>query len=304
MPRQATVTVVIPVFNLAGIIPRTIRSVRRQTRQPDEVIVVDDGSTDGTVLAAEGCRTPGFPLRVLRRGHQGPGAARNAGMAEARGDWTAFLDGDDVWARRKLQSLHDAIAGEPAADLIAHDEFEVAIDSTRTRKDLHLLHNPDESAHLQLFKGCFLSTSTVAVKTALLREAGGFDSSLPSAQDYDLWLRLARSVRIKFIPEALSYYILRPGAVSDDLDSRRACLLRILRSNIPVIQSSVGADEASFLARRFEAALEYNHVRGLLARGRWSAAAGSFPRTFIQLVRTAALGLRHAARRSYGAFPR
>src|SRR5437773_3781756 len=100
MLMNVTVSVVIPTYNYARYLPEAIDSALAQTHAPLEVIVVDDGSTDDTprVLAVYGDR-----IRVIRQANRGPGAARNTGIAAARGEYVGFLDADDVWLPRKLE---------------------------------------------------------------------------------------------------------------------------------------------------------------------------------------------------------
>ena len=105
---SATVSVVIPTYNRAGLLPRAIRSVRDQTRAPDEVVVVDDGSTDSTCGIIE----EEFPgVRLLSQEHRGVSAARNLGIMTTSGAWVAFLDSDDEWLPQKLERQLAALEG-------------------------------------------------------------------------------------------------------------------------------------------------------------------------------------------------
>ena len=112
------ISVVIPCYNRAGLIARAVASAVAQSHLPHEVIVVDDGSTDGSAGVAAGL--PG-PVRVLRQANAGAAAARNAGIATATGDWVAFLDSDDEWHSDKLRLQLDAAARFPDAQLVFCD---------------------------------------------------------------------------------------------------------------------------------------------------------------------------------------
>ncbi|MEM9365517.1 MAG: glycosyltransferase family 2 protein [Planctomycetota bacterium] len=101
-----TVSVVIPCYNGSPFLPATLDSVLAQTHSPMEVIVVDDGSTDDSAAIAA---SYGNPVRVIRQKNQGESVARNLGMDQARGDWVAFLDADDLWNPRKLQAQVDLV---------------------------------------------------------------------------------------------------------------------------------------------------------------------------------------------------
>ncbi|HZR83431.1 MAG TPA: glycosyltransferase family A protein [Candidatus Binatia bacterium] len=113
---RARVSVVLPVFNRAAYVGEAIESVLAQTLPPDELIVVDDGSTDDSVAIAEAFSRPS--LRVLRQENAGIGAARNRGLAAATGDLIAFIDSDDVWERDKLELEARAMSAREEVDLV------------------------------------------------------------------------------------------------------------------------------------------------------------------------------------------
>jgi len=109
------ISVIVPVYNGAQLIASALQSVMRQSLLPDEVIVVDDGSTDGSVdIAAKF----GAPVKILRRSHQGGAAALNTGLAEAKGDLLAFLDADDLWSHDKLARQSAAIAADISLEAV------------------------------------------------------------------------------------------------------------------------------------------------------------------------------------------
>lgn len=109
------VSVIIPAYNSAGVLPEALDSVLAQSRPADEIIVVDDGSTDHTRAV---CLGYGQRIRYLRQGNQRASVARNTGIAAARGNWLAFLDADDRWAPEKLERQLDALSRNPEADFI------------------------------------------------------------------------------------------------------------------------------------------------------------------------------------------
>jgi glycosyltransferase involved in cell wall biosynthesis len=113
--RHTGISVVIPAYNCARYLPAAIDSALRQSLPPVDVIVVDDGSTDGTGHAAAGF---GTQVACLRQENQGPGAAKNAGIAVASGDLLAFLDGDDLWTAGKLAAQAAALAARPDLDMV------------------------------------------------------------------------------------------------------------------------------------------------------------------------------------------
>ena len=132
---QPTVTVVIPTYNRKGLLPRALTSVARQTRPPDEVIVVDDGSTDDT----EGLVRREFPdVRYLQQENRGVAAARNRGIREAKGEWLAFLDSDDEWLPQKLTRQLDELREQPEFLLCPHERD---LDTSRQASE------PDEKTY-------------------------------------------------------------------------------------------------------------------------------------------------------------
>lgn len=236
------ISVVVPAYNLERCIAATLHSVLVQVAPPLEIIVVDDGSTDATsdrvagVMASDDRRL----LRVIRVPHGGPGAARNHGVADVRGDWVAFLDGDDAWVPEKLACVQNAIHESPDATVVAHDYDAQGADGSRRTVHCHRRYIPDEALLPQLYRRSFLATSCVTVRTSALRATDGFDEQLASAQDYDLWLTLARRARLVFIPTPLTVYAERPGSISSNRLARYRCMLEIAHRHAPELVPFVG----------------------------------------------------------------
>lgn len=116
---HARISVIIPAFNRGHTLPRALDSVRAQTRAADEILIVDDGSTDNTaeVLTA-------FPrVHCIRQENRGVSAARNTGIRAATGDWLAFLDSDDEWRPRKLELQVHALSSSPESRIVHCDEI-------------------------------------------------------------------------------------------------------------------------------------------------------------------------------------
>jgi glycosyltransferase involved in cell wall biosynthesis len=217
------VSVVIPTYNLQSYIEKTLDSVLNQTVKPYEIIVVDDGSTDNTVD-----KLIKYPVKVIKQENAGAAAARNRGVVEARGNWIAFLDGDDEWLPEKIKLLIEMITEEPELVMVAHNEYEGYSDGPWLEKNLSECLNKDEPLFDQLFRRCFLSTSTMSVRRKVFLDEEGMDTSLRSCQDYDLWLRLSLVGKLRFIPETLSRYVLRDGSITANAMRRYYCLLIII----------------------------------------------------------------------------
>jgi glycosyltransferase involved in cell wall biosynthesis len=214
MPR---ISVVCPVYNSKNYVRQTIDALFAQVHLPYELIVVDDGSSDGTseflqaYVASLGTQVE---FVLLRNEHRGPGAARNAGIARARGNWIAFLDSDDIWLPDKLAKVTQCLKQFPGINFVCHHEEFVRIDGTRRVLAYAQEYRPELPLSVQLYRTNLFSTSAVVCQRELLQRNGVFDESLMSAQDYELWLRLSPHIRLKFMEVVLGQYIERSGNVT------------------------------------------------------------------------------------------
>ncbi len=209
---QPTVTVIIPTYNRMGLLSRALTSVARQTRPPDEVVLVDDGSTDDT----EGLIRRQFPhVRYLQQENRGVAAARNRGIREAKGEWLAFLDSDDEWLPHKLERQLDAVREEPEFSLCHTNEIWI-----RRGKRVNPLKKHAKSGGY-IFKKCLplcvISPSSVLIHRSLFEQVGLFDESLPACEDYDLWLRVTAIRPVLYLEELL---IIKYGGHADQLSRR------------------------------------------------------------------------------------
>ncbi len=216
--RRPAVSVVIPVHNGLSQLPLAIASVQRQSILPAEIIVVDDGSTEGQ--AAEVIRAGGRELagpvevRVFRRENGGPSRARNHGIGLARYPWLAFLDADDTWEAEKLACQWRAVEARPGLDLVSADWV---------RPGEALPAGPIPPATLwprALERIIWLNrfqTSTVLVRRAALERAGLFRPELDGAEDWDAWIRVAAGGEVAHVAHPLVRYADTPTGVSKNL---------------------------------------------------------------------------------------
>jgi glycosyltransferase involved in cell wall biosynthesis len=227
-------TVVVPCRNYGQFLSDAIESVLQQEGfgETTEVVVVDDHSTDPTTLECLSYwRTADSRVRVIDNpGRSGAATARNLGIAQASGEWVAFLDADDMWVPGALQSRWRVVDAYPEAQWIGADFRRLRQDGTcdtegffKTRSVDHprLRHAYESGAVLKLVKPVpdFLQmslgwTSTVMVKKSLLLSVGGFETTLGNYEDHHLWIRLARHTDFYFVPEAVTLYRDHPASVS------------------------------------------------------------------------------------------
>jgi len=214
------ISVVCPTYNSSAFIQRTIDSILSQTEPPTEIIFSDDESHDDTINVIENNRIffdeKNILLQIIKNKHGGPGEARNKGIAKASQPWIAFLDSDDVWLKDKLYKIDRAICENPASNCFLHWEKYVRMNGniTHLKHGPGKLNKPEVSLFIQLYKKNFLSTSAVVCSKNLIEVSGGFDASLPNAQDYELWLKMAPNMQLTIIPEILGEYIEETNSIT------------------------------------------------------------------------------------------
>jgi len=205
---RPTVSVVIPAYNCARYMSQTLDSVFAQTHPPDEVIVVNDGSTDDLAGAIAQSHSG---IIYVEQTNKGVSSARNAGVRRATGDWIAFLDGDDTWHPTKLEKQIAATAG--GAGLIFCWKYEFL--EGEAGESRLVSYNRDCSENpLEAILTCFFaSPSTVLVRRSLFVQSGGFDEAMRDGEDADLWIRLAAHTAFAQVEEPLVFYRVRQDSV-------------------------------------------------------------------------------------------
>lgn len=198
-----SVCVVIPMYNAAGSIRQTLDSLKEQTRMPDHVIVIDDGSSDEGPQIVERYIAP-FPLTLLRQANEGPASARNKGVFSARETFIAFLDADDQWHPQKLEkqlALYAQLTRDGhKVGLIDCYQMSEFSDGTRQLEDrCKAGHHFADFIHENVING----TSGVLVVRDVVTALGGFDQSLRYAEDRLLWTRIAEHWEIHTVPQIL-----------------------------------------------------------------------------------------------------
>jgi glycosyltransferase involved in cell wall biosynthesis len=196
------ISVIMPCFNAAQFVDEAVSSVLRQTHPHVELIVIDDGSTDGS---KEILRRRCDRLTLIEQPNQGPYSARNLGLQRASGEYVAFLDADDWWREDCLAKLHAALSTTDAA--IAYCGWQ-NVGAPNRSNEPYVPPDYEEGSKLEAF---LRAASPWPIHAALVRRtellaAGGFDESLQSCMDYDLWLRLGGTRPIVRVPEVLAFY--------------------------------------------------------------------------------------------------
>lgn len=204
-------SVVVPVYNKVAYVERTLRSVLSQTICDYELIVVDDGSTDGSVdVVRDLVGRDTDKVRVVEQVNAGVAAARNNGVALASGEYVCFLDADDWWEPTFLQEMDELIASYPDAGLYGTNFF--LVKNGRKRVAPIGLEEGFQSGYINYCKVyaktlCMpISSSSVAVPRKVLDAVGQFRSGIKIGEDFDLWIRIALKYPVALVNKPLAYY--------------------------------------------------------------------------------------------------
>lgn len=206
------ISVVIPLYNKQDTIQRALRSVLRQSLPPDEVIVVDDGSTDDSLSRLQEMTSGHSNIKVFSQSNQGVSSARNRGITEARGEMVAFLDADDEWHLSFLATLHALSEKYPQCGVFAAGYEQV---------DKHGIHHPVSISRVS-FEGkegildnyfCVaahshppINSSSIIMRTNAIKAIGGFPIGIGQGEDLLTWARLAVGYQIAYCRSVLSYF--------------------------------------------------------------------------------------------------
>jgi len=218
------VSVITPAYNAGQVIERAIRSVSNQTVPVLEHIIIDDGSTDGTVGIIRKLQEE-FPwVRYLAQPRQGAGAARNLGIKEARGRYIAFLDGDDIWLEGKAEHQIGFMEGTGA--LFSYGAY--LIRDAVTGRLIREIHPPDRLDHGDLLRACPIGCLTVAYNQE--RYGKVYMPLVERGQDWGLWLALTRdgTPALKY-PGTDAIYYCAPGSLSSNKLRKSLDIYRIYR---------------------------------------------------------------------------
>lgn len=199
-------SVVIPLYNKAPYIKKALQSIIVQSFHDFELIVVDDGSSDDSLIVAEETlKGSGIHYHLIHQENAGVSTARNNGVAASQGDFICFLDADDWWAEDFLQKMDWLIREYPDAGIYGTNYY--IISRGKQRIALHIpstgyINYCDCYRKLQMP----LTSISVAIPRSILQETGGFKSHLKFGEDFDLWIRIALKAKVAYLDEPLAYY--------------------------------------------------------------------------------------------------
>jgi len=231
-------SVVIPLFNKERYIERAIESVLKQGFYGFELIIVDDGSTDGSVARVESFNDP--RLRLFIQSNQGEGPARNSGVKEACGKWVAFLDADDMWMPSHLACLKKAIDAFEGVGMVSSSSIEVENDivpemlgglSQRAPRLVNYFSEASKTIGV-------INSSSVGVRRDVFARVGGFENYKMGC-DLEFWARVALEYPVSIIDELTSVYFRGTGGVMESQDNEPTLESRRLPASLGEISPSV-----------------------------------------------------------------
>lgn len=205
--KDDVVSIVIPTYNRSELLRKAVESLQAQTYQSIEIIIVDDCSSDDTEETVKNMKDKRIRY-IKHERNKGGSEARNTGIKQANGRFVGFLDSDDQWLPEKLEKQLSVFKQNPFAGVVYTGVNVVkggeVIETVTPQHKGNLLK-------MLLERNCLNTTSSILVKKELLDEVGGFDGALPSCQDWDLYLRLARISNFDFVKDPLVLFFEHDG---------------------------------------------------------------------------------------------
>ncbi|PSB31103.1 glycosyltransferase family 2 protein [Chlorogloea sp. CCALA 695] len=220
-----TVTVIIPTYNTITYLPKTLESVLNQTFTDFEIIIIDDGSTDTTAKWLGNLVEP--RIKIVVQTNQGVAVARNKGIALASGKYIAFLDSDDLWEPTKLEKQVQCLDADPAVGLV--NTWIKNIDEQGN--DLVVVRVPEAEGNVWnqiIEENLILCGSVPMIRRSSFEEVGVFDCNLLSAEDWDMWIRLAAKYSFALIKEPLVSYRQHLKSKSNNLEKHLSHRLKVI----------------------------------------------------------------------------
>jgi len=212
MASDSTISVIITTFNRYDLVERAVRSVLAQSRPADDIVIIDDGSTDGT---EDVVRAYDSKVRYIWKENQGISTARNLGIRETSGSWITFLDVDDEWHPAKLEKQVSALKENPEHRICYTNEIWIRRGRRVNPKKTHKKFGGHIFEHCLPL--CIISPSSVIIHRDVFDRFGLFDAALPACEDYDMWLRICAFLPVLYLEEPL---ITKYGGHEDQLSRK------------------------------------------------------------------------------------
>lgn len=272
------VSIIIPAYKIAPFIRETLDSVLAQTFNNYEIIVINDGSPDTEELEKQ-LEAFAHRMTYIRQPNRGAGAARNAGLRVARGEFIGFLDGDDLWLPEFLTEQLALIKGGDGSDLVYADA--VNLEGATLKRVTNMDVNPSSgpvTAESLISGKCSVITSSVVARRDLILKAGLFDETFPNSQDFDLWLRLAKlGARMNYQKKVLVHRRIYEGSLASNP-------IKSFEGEISVLEKTkrrrdLTSDEHSAILRTIElrrATIEVLKGKQRLSVGEFDSALAAF----------------------------
>ena len=228
------ISVIIPTFNRAKILPKAIDSVLQQTYKDYEIVVIDDGSTDDT---KEVLMRYGDKIIYRFQENKGISSARNRGIEIARGRYIALLDSDDYWLPEKLEKQVACFQKNPSYRMVATRCSSFKVDgnftSSEPKEEIKKKSRSGKSGWIykELFYKNFIRTSSVLIEQECFKKIGTFDETLYCCNDVDMWIRIAKEYEVGFINDILTVYTDNPKGISNDGLAGRKTYVEVLEKN-------------------------------------------------------------------------
>ena len=290
-PKTPLVSVVIPTYNRSAMIGECLESVLGQTYPSFEVIVVDDGSTDGTEDVVR--RYPS--VRYVWQRNQERSAARNRGIALAQGRYVAFLDSDDLWLPDKLSDQVAYMEQHPEAGMV-HSACRVMAVTGRAEQYAQRASHPPRDVFWDMLEGNPVVSATPLIRRKVLAQVGGFSDEVIPMEDFDLWLRIAYRHRVAYSSEPVAVYRVHQAntpqrygyrTFSRVLDAVRSYVSPSERHRVNAKAAKLFLNTASRLA---DAGLRQAAIE-MLAWGWWESLRSMPPREWLAMCAACCLPL-------------
>jgi len=241
------ISVVVPTYNRAHMLGRSIRSILAQTFQDFEIIVVDDGSTDDTqkVVRSFGDRRIRY---VQHDENKGEAAARNTGIRLAKGEYIASQDSDDEWLPEKLAKQVEVLDNSPPDVGVVYTGFWKSHDGRKTYIPFSWVKHPNGNIHKQLLRGNFIGSPVTLIRKGCFEKVGMFDERLANVVDWEMWIRISKYYHFRYVAEPLviAYYH------SENISSSRKSLIDALELILEKHSEDFAKDEKMLAKQCFD----------------------------------------------------